>query len=107
VRTPVAQRACGDDGAMPGLWPATLQWCEARSMTRRFQIVVDGQTFEVTEQVRKGSPVLDFTWTSGPNDGYGFSAGTSNGEHITQDQATDLVRAFLRDVDPGTGYLTD
>jgi hypothetical protein len=42
---------------------------------------------------------------SGPNPGYGFSAATSDGSRLDALQLEDVIRNFLAQVDPETGYI--
>ena len=78
------------------------------------RLVVDGQTFEVTQRV--GHPKqYDFTWLSGPNAGYGFSmalghATVEGAERPAVDLRAHFERVitdFLTEIDPDTGYLRD
>ncbi|SDQ17321.1 hypothetical protein SAMN02800687_0690 [Curtobacterium sp. UNCCL20] len=81
--------------------------------TRR-DFVVDGETFSLT--IRADS--FQFTWIKGPNPDYGFGgtlagAGTEADRAamlanlMTDQEATSQIRAFLKDIDPATGYLWD
>lgn len=72
-------------------------------MVRVFRIVVDGETFDVDK--RDGTN--DLTWVSGPNAGYGFSIGRSDGGTLSQDEARAEIRGFLAEIDPATGYLRE
>lgn len=80
------------------------------------RLVVDGEVFEV--RPGEDGNGFHFEWLSGPNPGYGFSTGapmtfTPVGEAVVDpvpvdDTAlTDLVRSFLAQIDPDTGYVTD
>ena len=72
-------------------------------MVKLFRVVVDGQTFDVDKQ--DGANHL--SWISGPNAGYGFSIGRSDGGALTEDHARAAVRQFLAGIDPATGYLAE
>ena len=68
--------------------PATRLWCE-------------GEAFELRPD---GSGGTHYTWLSGPNPGYGFTASPTVddiGHHRTN------IRSFLSMVDPETGYVED
>ena len=67
-------------------------------------VEVDGETFELL--VRADAPDQHhFTWLTGPNPGYGFTGATSAGGAMSRAEKEHQVRAFLRMVDPGTGYV--
>jgi hypothetical protein len=76
-------------------------------MTRQFQIVVDGETFDVVERAHRGSKSLEFSWTSGIHPGYGFTSSRSDGASVSEAEATELARNFLANVDRSSGYLAD
>ncbi|WP_028048385.1 hypothetical protein [Cellulomonas sp. URHD0024] len=63
------------------------------------EIEVDGERFSVVERPPN---TYDVTWLSGPNPGYGFSV---SGPPLDAEQIDDVIREFLADVDPTTGYL--
>ena len=65
--------------------------------------VVDGEEFDV---VVDGASI-HHTWVSGPNAGYGFSVGGSAATPFTVDEVHAQIRAFLSEIDPRTGYLTE
>lgn len=68
------------------------------------QVVVHGEQFDVS--ARAGEPgVHDFRWTSGPNEGYGFTSAGHGGDGMTDGELADAVRNFLSQVDPTTGYI--
>jgi len=67
------------------------------------RIVVDGETFVVTEE----SGCVWFTWVSGLNPGYGFGGTRSDRGPLTEDQARAEIRLFLAGIDPESGYLDD
>lgn len=85
-----------------------------------FTLTVDGETFTV--RLRPDEPAAcDYTWESGPNEGYGFSsfqrvaypsiqdrAGTPSAlRPITVDEHRESIRDFLRQINPETGYIGD
>lgn len=68
------------------------------------EIIVDDERFEVTE--RPDAPgQLDFAWLSGPNAGYGFSSTRSDAAPPSKEELHELVRTFLRQVNPATGFI--
>jgi hypothetical protein len=68
------------------------------------RVDVDGELFDVTaERDRPGQ--YHFEWLSGPNPGYGFAVGTSDGREMSSDDIEDAIRDFLAGVDPETGYI--
>jgi hypothetical protein len=44
-------------------------------------------------------------WVSGPDPGYGFSLGTSDGRGLSDADIEASIRNFLGRVDPETGYI--
>ncbi len=85
-----------------------------KEIDARRTLVVDGETFTLTV----AGPSYNFSWTTGPNRGYGFG-GTLAGagstadrslmlaELLTDEEATKQIRSFLDEIDPATGYLRD
>jgi hypothetical protein len=67
------------------------------------RVEVDGQLFDVTVRDRPGQ--YHFDWVSGPNRGYGFSLGTSDGRELSDADIEESIRSFLAQVQPETGYL--
>ena len=68
------------------------------------RIVVDGEHFEVNEQM--SSPgVYECRWTSGRNEGYGFTTAAYGGGRMTEVELEEAIRDFLGSVDPDTGYI--
>ena len=68
------------------------------------RLEVDGEAFDVT--ARRDHPgQYDYTWTSGPNPGYGFSSASSDGRAATTADHEEAIRNFLAQVDPDTGYI--
>lgn len=86
-----------DDGdpAAPGLAPETRH-VTAASIT----LDVDGEVFTLTPDEYDGTT---YTWVSGPNPGYGFGLSPTTGASLEQHRAH--IRAFLAEIDPGTGHL--
>jgi hypothetical protein len=68
------------------------------------RVEVDGELFDVAP-VRDRPGQYRFTWVSGPNSGYGFSAGTSDGRAMSSAEMDAGIRKFLAQVDPETGYI--
>jgi hypothetical protein len=90
------------------------------------RLVVDGEEFEVTQA---GPDQYRYAWLSGPNPGYGFTSGIAlaltreDAGRLVRDEKAEAagaldrfthptladmeaeVRAFLRDIDPETGFL--
>src|SRR4051794_11680541 len=64
-----------------------------------FTFEVDGERFAVTS---RGAGDWGYEWLTGPNPGYGF--GVSGPPMDDPDEHRERVRAFLRDIDPATGY---
>ncbi|WP_431936739.1 hypothetical protein [Micromonospora sp. RP3T] len=84
----------------PGLAPEHVGPRHTRD--EPIMMTVDGQEFRVRRRV--GRPAAyDFDWLSGPHD-YGF---TSSGPVMTRAEMEEAIRAFLRDIDPVTGYLRE
>ncbi|SEL72515.1 hypothetical protein [Rhodococcus maanshanensis] len=74
-----------------------------------FTLIVGGEVFTVELRSRTE---YDYTWESGPNDGYGFSstmyiAGDPAAEPplLTIQQHRESIRGFVGSIDPETGYL--
>jgi hypothetical protein len=68
------------------------------------RVQVDGEVFDVVaERDRPGQ--VHYTWVSGPNPGYGFSTGTSDGREMSDADIEASIRNFLAQVDPETGYI--
>lgn len=72
-------------------------------MVLLFRVVVDGETFDVD----KDGGANHLTWVSGPNAGYGFTLGRSDGASLTEDEARAAIRGFLASIDPATGYVAE
>ena len=72
--------------------------------TQRFE--VDGETFDVAPHASLPGR-YQFTWVSGENPGYGFTASTSDGRAMTQERIVSQIRFFLAQIDPETGYMAD
>jgi hypothetical protein len=68
------------------------------------RLEVDGEVFDVV--ARRDHPgQYDYTWTSGPNPGYGFSSASSDRRASTTADHTEVIRSFLSQIDPETGYI--
>ena len=78
--------------------PASWRAERARTM------VVDGETFLVSPRPTEPG-TYDFDWTSGPNDGYGFSLSGGDRWSRSSDEMEEDIRSFLSGIDPETGYL--
>ncbi len=72
-----------------------------------FVVEVDGERFAVDLVVdaATGSTDVAYSWSSGPNEGYGFGV-TGPGEPSLEDHRQ-RIREFLAMVDPETGYIED
>lgn len=90
------------DTARPGWAPAF----ERPSYDETIELTVDGERFRVGR--RSGEPcTYDYTWLTGPNDGYGFTT-SLNAEHTMTDEEHEAsIRDFLSGIDPETGHLAD
>lgn len=91
----------------------TDQWSDdyrPRPQDGPFTLDVDGEVFTV--EMRSGGGE-DYTWESGPNDGYGFGGGParvlgrSSAEpyRLTIGEHRESIRNFLGMIDPETGYI--
>ena len=80
------------------------------------RVTVDGEVFDVRR--RDDGSACDFDWVTGPNPGYGFTAGvpivfapvgqTASTDATTVDGAlVNAIRHFLQQIDPDTGYIAD
>ena len=68
------------------------------------RVEVDGQVFDVVAR-RDRRDQYHYTWVSGPNPGYGFSSGSSDGRTMSDADFEASIRNFLAQVDPETGYI--
>ena len=75
---------------------------DTQTYTDLGNLTVDGEIFAVRRRDDDGSNHYD--WTSGPNDGYGFSVSGSR-EPRSREQHVVAIRDFLAAIDPATGYL--
>ncbi|RRQ29237.1 hypothetical protein DK926_04980 [Rhodococcus sp. Eu-32] len=85
-----------------------------------FTVIVDGETFTVTARPGE-SGSYDYTWESGPNEGYGYSSSLCKAYPSVLDRANDpsafepssvaehreSIRDFLLQINPDTGYIGD
>lgn len=75
--------------------------------TRPSAVEVDGEEFAVRLVVdpATGYTGTDYTWLSGPNEGYGFGIGGPPSPSLKEHR--ERIREFLAMVDPTTGYIED
>jgi hypothetical protein len=88
----------GDPSAVPGLHPGA----EVAGTVPSISIEVDGELFAMRPAEYGGT---DYTWSSGPNEGYGF--GSSGVPDRSMDEHRESIRTFLAQVDPSTGFIED
>ena len=76
-------------------------------------LACDGETFELRAERSGGT---HYTWLSGPNPGYGFTASTvfevsgaapASRESPDIEQHLTNIRNFLSMIDPETGYIEE
>ena len=74
---------------------------------RTFALEVDGEQFAVRLVVDPATGYTDvgYTWSSGPNEGYGFGGGGPSNPSLEEHRQR--IREFLAMVDPNTGYIED
>ena len=65
-----------------------------------FELVVDGELFEVVYSPTRGS---SYAWLSCPNASYGF--GSSGPKPANLDDHRAAIRSFLGQIDPETGFI--
>jgi hypothetical protein len=70
------------------------------------RLEVDGETFDVAPHASLPGR-YQFTWVSGKNPGYGFTAHTSDGHAMTREQIVSQIRFFLGQIDAETGHMAD
>jgi hypothetical protein len=68
------------------------------------RVEVDGELFDVAS-ARDRPGQYHFAWVSGPNPGYGFSSGSSDGPTMSNVELEATIRNFLEQIDPETGYI--
>ena len=85
-------------------WPEQAPTEGAPAVGPAVRLVVDGEEFDVRERPDRPGQ-YDFAWVSGPNAGYGFTSARSDGAPETRAGLQDLIRNFLAQVDPGTGFI--
>lgn len=88
----------GDPKAVPGVCPETESGADVTSFT----LEVDGEVFELRPDQYGGT---DYSWLSGPNPGYGFSLSPT--PKVSLDKHREIIRGFLAEIDPTTGYLRE
>jgi hypothetical protein len=86
----------GDSAPQPGVARGTSGGNDG--LTR---LEVDGEVFELRPDEFAGT---HYTWSSGPNRGYGFSV-SPTADIVEEHEAN--IRGFLSMVDPGTGYIEE
>lgn len=65
---------------------------------------IDGHDWLVKE--RPDEPgTYDIDWPSGPNPGYGFTIGSSDGSTVEPEAIARDISTFLANINPTTGYL--
>lgn len=90
--------AGGDDPdpvAVPGVY-------RGAGSVPSFTLEVDGELFAIRSDEQGGT---DYTWLSGPNQGYGFSEGPTPNQSLETHRES--IRNFLAQIDPTTGYIED
>ncbi|WP_159614542.1 hypothetical protein [Glutamicibacter sp. JC586] len=86
-----------------GPLPVEVQNAPGLSGDDDLRLTVDGEIFSVRSTSHAS---VHYTWISGLNDGYGFSAlGTDQAPTVEQHEA--VIREFLADINPATGFLQD
>lgn len=99
----MSKRKVPEESFSYGPLPADVQKDPRLSGDDDLRLTVDGETFAVHATLH-GS--IHYTWVSGPNDGYGFSTlGTEQAP--TDEQHQTVIREFLADINPATGFLQD
>jgi hypothetical protein len=88
----------GDPEAVPGVQPKP----ERETAIAPFTLEVDGEVFALRPDQQGGT---DYTWVSGPNQGYGFSLSPTPNTSLEEHRAN--IRDFLAMIDPATGYIDD
>lgn len=87
-----------DPETQPGVCPDAEIEADVPSLT----VDVDGEVFAIRPDKQGGT---DYTWLSGPDAGYGF--GLSPTRNLSLEEHQGNIRAFLADIDPATGYLSE
>ena len=82
----------GDWDAQPGVAPKD-------DVAPAAELECDGEIFELRPDQFGGT---NYTWLSGPNPGYGFSA-SPTADDMAQHRAN--IRGFISMIDPKTGYI--
>ncbi|HET7430281.1 MAG TPA: hypothetical protein VFJ89_02145 [Nocardioides sp.] len=86
----------------PGWAPVS----ERPSYDETHELTVDGERFSVGRRSGEAC-TYDYTWLTGPNDGYGFTTSMSLEHTMTDAEHEESIRGFLSGIDPATGYLAD
>ena len=84
--------------AVPGVYPRHESVTGVASIT----FEVDGELFALRPDEHGGT---DYTWLTGPNNGYGF--GTSPTPNWSTEAHRENIRSFLAQIDPSTGYIEE
>ena len=97
IGRPTPAESGSDAVATPGIDPS-----KDPNGSFRFTIDVDGEQFAVYQSAPGD---WGYEWLTGPNRGYGFGASGPPVESL--DEHRQRIRAFLRDINPATGFLPD
>jgi hypothetical protein len=87
-----------DPLAVPSEYPAQESGPGVAAVT----LEVDGELFAVRPDEHGGT---SYTWLTGPNSGYGFSASPTR--DWSAEAHRENIRSFLEQIDPSTGYIED
>jgi len=91
----------GDGAVDPFAIPALYPQQQGESVPA-IVLNVDGEVFELRPDETRGT---GYSWSTGPNPGYGF--GSSPTLDYSLDDHRNSIRSFLAMVDPTTGYIED
>ena len=93
--------------ATGGGWaPSTGQSPSDENVVSESVLMVAGERFRASLRSRRGHLYeYDYTWLTGPNDGYGFTVAGPFEQSEAEHKAT--IAGFLAEIDPATGYLRD
>lgn len=69
------------------------------------RVEVDGEVFEVVAGGPGNPGAYHYTWMSGRDPDYGFTAAWSDRRTPTVSEHEESIRDFLSHIDPGTGYM--
>ncbi len=79
-------------------------FCDYAGMESLVRLEVDGEVFDIATRPDNHGQ-CDYTWISGRNPGYGFSSVQSDGEPPSHARQVEVIRSFLTQIDPETGYI--